>query len=110
MGEVNCEDNEVSEVDDAVSARKAKRQELWDKDPESFIHMSELVIGTRLLSSGKLQCVVGVANQMLLEVSVTRARYEARRVLAALEARAREEAKPKVVPVNEYMNFARGKR
>ena len=104
MGEDNRENNEV---DDAVGQRKAKRQELWDKDPESFIHMSELVIGTRLLSSGHLQCVVGVANQMLLEVSATRVQYEAHRVLAAIEAKAKEEAKAKIVKPGGIMNFSR---
>lgn len=90
--------------------RAIKRQELWSADPSQFIHISELVIGTRLLSNGQLQCIVGMPNQLLLEMSCTRIQYEVNKLLTILEVEARRAATPAIVPAKGgIMNFARNR-
>src|SRR3990167_9535794 len=87
-----------------------KRQKLWSDNPDEFIHISELVIGTRVLPSGQLQCVVGMPNQLLLEMSGTRITYEINKILMALETKARREAQPSIIPAKGgIMNFVRRK-
>ncbi len=90
--------------------RAIKRQDLWSANPEQFIHISELVIGTRVLSNGQLQCIVGMPNQLLLEMSGTRISYEINKLLMIMETEARKAATPKVTPVKGgMMNFARNR-
>lgn len=87
--------------------RAVKRQELWAADPDEFIHISEMIIGTRVLSSGQVQCVVGMPDQLLLEISAARIQYEIFKILGVLETQARQK---QVVPVSGgIMNFVRGR-
>lgn len=87
--------------------RAINRQKMWSVNPDEFIHISELVIGTRVLPSGQLQCVVGMPNQLLLEMSGTRIQYEINKILTVLEAEAR---KKQIVPASGgIMNFVRRK-
>lgn len=87
--------------------RVIKRRKLWEENPDDFIHISELVIGTRVLASGQLQCIIGMPNQFLLEMSCTRIQYETQKVLAFLETEAR---KKQVMPVKGgIMDFVRRK-
>ncbi|MEK7140319.1 MAG: hypothetical protein AAB815_00885 [Patescibacteria group bacterium] len=91
--------------------RSIKRQELWSSNPEDFIHISEIVIGTRVLSNGQLQCIVGMPNQLLLEMSCTRIQYEVNKLLTILEAEARRAAASKVMPAKGgVMDFVRRRR
>ena len=88
--------------------RAIKRRKLWEANPDDFIHISEIVIGTRVLSNGQLQCIVGMPNQLLLEMSCTRIQYEVNKLLAVLETQARRAS---IVPVKGgILNFVRGKR
>ncbi len=90
--------------------RAIKRRKLWDANPDDFIHISEIVIGTRVLSNGQLQCIVGMPNQLLLEMSGTRISYEINKLLMIMETEARKAATPKVTPVKGgMMNFARNR-
>lgn len=86
--------------------RSIRRRKLWEENPDDFIHVSELVIGTRVLSSGQIQCIVGMPNQLLLEMSCTRINYEVHKILLHLEmeARKREIVAP---PKGGIINFAR---
>lgn len=90
--------------------RAVKRQEMWSANPDGFIHISELIIGTRVLPSGAVQCVVGLPNQLLLEISGTRIQYEINKILMIQETEAR---KRQVVPVKNLpggiFNFVRNK-
>ena len=87
-----------------------KKREAFNANPDEFIHISELIIGTRLLSSGQVQCVIGQPRQLLLEISGTRIQYEINKVLMALETKARREDAAKVQPVKGgIMNFVRRK-
>ena len=91
--------------------RAIKRQKLWSVNPDEFLHISELIIGTRVLPSGQVQCVVGMPNQLLLEISGTRIAYEINKILKALEMKARAEATPKIIKSGNggIMNFVRRK-
>lgn len=90
--------------------RAIKRGKLWADNPEDFIHISEIVIGTRVLPSGQVQCVVGMPNQLLLEISFTRIQYEINKILMIQETEAR---KRQVVPIKNVpggiFNFVRNK-
>ena len=35
-----------------------KKREAFNANPDEFIHIPELIIGTRLLPSGQVQCVI----------------------------------------------------
>ena len=65
--------------------RKLARKKLMEEKPEEFLHLSEIIVGTRLLASGQVQCIVGTTNQLLLEISSTRINYEVHKLLMILE-------------------------
>ncbi len=91
----------------STEERAIKRRKLWDSNPDDFIHISEIVIGTRVLSNGQLQCIVGMPNQLLLEMSCTRIQYEVNKLLTVLETQARRKS---IVPVKGgIMNFVRNR-
>lgn len=81
-----------------------KKREAFNKNPDEFIHLSELVIGTRVLSNGQIQCIVGNPNQLLLEISVGRIQYEVFKTLMVIERASQSKI---VQPKHGIMDFVR---
>lgn len=87
--------------------RVIARRKKFEESPEEFIHLSEIVIGTRLLPDGGLQCVIGVGEQLAIEASLSKIQYEGMKVLSLIE----RSKQPKVKAVKGgIMGFVRGMR
>lgn len=87
-----------------------KKREAFDKNPDDFFNFSEIIIGTRILVDGSIQCLIGHPKQLLLEASLGRIQYEVNKCLMILEQKARVEAEQKVVQSRHgIMDFVRRK-
>ena|SRR3990167_1021395 len=85
----------------AINKRKA-----FENNPDEFIHVSEIIIGTRVLSNGAVQCIIGNPNRLLLEISMSRIQYEVIKTLMILE----QAGQPKIIkPKGGIMDFVRRK-
>ena len=87
-----------------------KKREAFNRNPDDFFHFSEIIIGTRILVDGSIQCLIGQPKQLLLEASLGRINYEVNKCLQILEQRARIEASKGIVqPKHGIMDFVRKK-
>ena len=102
-------DNGGNEQKEALTPEEiaANKRKAFENNPDEFIHVSEIIIGTRVLSNGAVQCILGNPNQLLLEISVSRIQYEVIKTLMILE-RAKQ---PKIIKPKGggIMDFVRRK-